>query len=182
MIYNKNSLLSTLLFSIIACSANAGEGKPYRPAHNETCFEIPGYKITCGDFKSASTLLAKKYDTVSAGDDVMASFSVATHPGDHPFLNRLAKKLGYIDSAPESLTNQSVFTWKDLSSEIKRGIVEKYSDIETTPEAKALLPNYINSCINYWVAPNAKHDKRTELPTIAEVSALCIADSGVLSQ
>ncbi len=181
MIYNKtNNLIAYLFFTMIVCNANAQESKPYRPDHNETCFEIPGYKIECGDFKLASTLLAKKYDSVSASEDVLASFSVETHPGDHPFLNRLAKKLGHIDADPKSLTNKSVFTWKELNSEAKRDIVEKFSNIATAPENKALLPNYLINCIDYWTNPNARHDERTEPPTLAEVSALCVADSGIL--
>lgn len=183
MIHNvRNSLFTSLFLTLIICNVNAQDSKPYRPNHNETCFEIPGYKIACGDFKLASTLLAKKYDSASAGKDVLASFSVETHPGDHPFLNRLAKKLGYIDSDQKSLTNNSVFTWKNLNSETKRTIVEKFSNIETTPEIKALLPNYLNNCIDYWTDPSAKYDERTELPTLAEVSALCVADSGILPQ
>lgn len=181
MIHNKtNNLFAYLFFTLIAYNANAQESKPYRPAHNETCFEIPGYKIECGDFKLASTLLAKKYDSVSASEDVLASFSVETHPGDHPFLNRLAKKLEYIDADPNSLSNKSVFTWKELNSEAKRAIVEKYSNISTTPEIKALTPNYFINCIDYWTNPNARHDEHIEPPTLAQVSALCVADSGVL--
>ncbi len=184
MIANKlNKLLPFLFLVIFFCNANvhANENIPYRAAHNEICYEIKGFKIECGNFKLASTILTKKYRMVSAGEDVMASFSAKTHPGDHPILNRLAKKFGYIDTNPKSLiTNKSIFSWNDLGSDAKSEIVEKYSKIVNAPEMKRYLANYLNSCINYWSNSKAEYDERIELPTLAEVSALCIVNSEVL--
>jgi len=181
MISNKfNKLLFTFFFVVFFNNTHAKENNLYRAAHNEICYEIKNFKIECGNFEVTSTILTKKHRVVSAGNDVMASFSAKTHPGDHPVLNRLAKKLGYVDLEPLLLTNKSILTWNTLASEAKSEITKKYSTIVSESEMRNRLSNYINSCLTYWAEPEARYDKGKQLPTLSEVSALCIANSGVL--
>ena len=171
------AFVTSMFFCI---QANAEELKPYRQAHNETCYEIKEHKIPCGNFRIASTLLSNKYKYMQTGKDVADSFSPSTHPGDHPFLKRLAVKLGYVDVVLDSQMNNPISIWPSLSDEQKNRLLYKYSSIATTPELNRILHSYINMCLSYWSHPEAEHDKRMQLPTLSEVSALCIADSGVL--
>lgn len=171
-----------VLMSIVSLPALASEIKQYRPPHSEICFEFSEFKIECGDFRISSTMLSKKYRMVSAGADVMSSFSPKTHPGDHPFLNRLASRLGYVDFAPESITNEPLNEWANITPQDKKELINRYSSIAKTDEIKEVLSSYLELCINYWAHPNATHDEREQAPTLAEVSALCIADSGVLDR
>lgn len=169
------TLLLTLSFP-----ASANEIKQYRLPHSEICFEVGEFKIECGNFRISSTILSKKYRTISEGADVLSSFSAKTHPGDHAFLNRLATRLGYIDSDPKSITNKPINEWAKIPSSDQTTLIDRYSSIATTDELKKALITYLNLCINYWAHPDATHDKRERAPMLAEVSALCIADSGVL--
>ena len=179
----KVCLLLTIITGISGLSlSHAGEIKQYRPPHSEICFEVGKYKIECGNFQLSSTLLSKKYRAVSTGTDVMSSFSAKTHPGDHPFLKRLANRLDYVDEDPNSITNAPYNDWEHLNPKTQNDLIDRYSSIATTEEAKKKLANYLGLCINYWVNPNATYDKRLQAPTLAEVSALCVADSGILGK
>ncbi|BES73106.1 hypothetical protein RE428_41240 [Marinobacter nanhaiticus D15-8W] len=176
----KNAVL--IVGSFLALTkAFSEESYIYRPAHGETCYEIKEHKIECGRFNASSIILSKKYGVIANGADVRASFSAGTHPGDYPFLRRLAIRLGYVDFVDlDSYTNKTAFLWEEYDLDFKNKIIDRYSMIANTPEMKRNLSEYLRACIDYWVDPNATYNERSEDPTLAEVAALCVADSGVL--
>jgi hypothetical protein len=180
---NRSLYVLCVLFitSLIIVNSHAEDKEKifYRSAHTEVCFEVGEHKVQCGNFVLASKISTKKYTAlINTGADVMASFSAKTHPGDHAVLQRLAKYLGYITYLP--LANTSIFNWDGLTSQEKGSLLTKYSSVGNTKESQNILYNYLDVCINYWASPDAIHDRRLDAPTLAQVSALCIADSGAL--
>ena len=178
MIQHRFGKLFFILISLfLSLSVNAQKEINYRIGHDEICYEVDEFKIKCGDFNLTSTITSKQYNiTDNGGADVINSFRKATHPGDHPFLKKLAKKLGYT----EAEGNESLFSWGNLDQKTKNKILEKYSNIANTPKLKEKLSSYLNVCIDYWNHPKAIHDNRKTEPTISETSALCTAHSGIL--
>ncbi|KEQ12224.1 hypothetical protein [Endozoicomonas numazuensis] len=173
--------LGSLVLGQVVLAAQEKKGEPYRPAHSEKCAEAGSYEIPCGNFILASVLLSKQYDTVSKADDVRASFSVATHPGDHPFLSRLSRRLGFEGVGEESPENQVVFKWVEMSEGDRAALAEKFSRQASDQKGIPLTVSYLTRCLDYWTDKDAIHDQRREDPTFAQVAALCVADSGLLA-
>lgn len=179
---NKNHLISLLVFATTALTFNvsAQDSPAYKPQHNEICYTVKEYKIECGNFNFNSTILSKKYKINDIGSDTAASFSLKTHPGDHAFLKKLAKNLGYIDANKNPQVHDSLFTWNSLNTDTRRKVLTQLSSVGSSEELKKNLFAYINVCLDYWSDPKATHDKRKDAPIIAEAAAMCIADSSIL--
>lgn len=178
--FGKNRFLVLMLLIVTTFNCYAEEEVFYRSSHAEICFKIEDYEIPCGNFVLASKISTKKYKSIiNSGQDVMNSFSAGTHPGDHPSLKRLAKWLGYTNYLP--LAEESLFSWSDLELNKKTDLLEKYSNVANTEEARKIIYKYLNVCISYWAHEDAMHDNRLEDPTLSETSALCLADSGAIN-
>jgi hypothetical protein len=178
--FSKNTFLIFIFLTLIIFKSYAEDEVFYRSPHAETCFKIEDYEIPCGNFVLAGKISTKKYKSISnTGQDVLDSFSASTHPGDHPNLRRLAKWLGYTNYLP--LAEKSIFSWSDLEADQKTNLLKKYSSVANTEEARKIIYKYLNVCISYWAHEDAMHDDRKEDPTLSEVSALCLADSGAIS-
>lgn len=178
--FHKTFLAFILLPLSFAVSADLF--KPYGESHQTTCFDFGGVQVKCGEFRLFSTVLSKKYTLGSPGKDVLDSFSLETHPGDHPFLARLSKAIGFTDVDPDSDFNRSFAEWGVLSLQEKSKLLDFYTASLSVEGNKKLMKDYFERCFNYWLSPDAVHSESLALPTFSEMAAFCAATSGILDR
>ena len=90
--------------------------------------------------------------------------------------------LGYVDDNANAVSKSDITSWTNIDNGTKTELLDRYGAIATTDEYRKILSSYIGTCLDYWSHSDAQYDDRDEPPTLAEVSALCIAHSGVLDK
>lgn len=179
MLHVKALPLILLSFNSYVYAVENVEQPTYRATHDTVCYRIQTHQITCGDFSTLNAFMSGQYHD-GQGADVMASFSSETHPGDYPFLNQLAKKLGYLGKGLNPNLELLIQNWSTLDEKAQSIIIKMLSEKVSAPNPNFSFPPHFRQCLNYWSSPKAQYDQRLEQVKIAEVSALCVAESGIL--
>ena len=184
--YLKGLFASPLIFALSACSSNTHKDineKPkqaeYMPPHETICYKHQDTEVKCGDFSLINSIITHHYHE-GIGEDVMASFSVATHPGDYPYLKKQATKLGYLGGDSNPALEKPIVEWRELGAEEKASIIKSLRGKVTAQNANFSFKTHFKQCLNYWSDTKAEFNQNLEPVKIAEVAALCVAQSGIL--
>ena len=173
-----------LLIALTACTNTSPQQVSeiqynYMPPHETVCHQFEGADIKCSNFSATEGVVTHYYHS-GVGSDVMASFSTAGHPGDHPFLKSQPTKLGYLDNSSHPELEAPIENWKKLSAEQKENIIKTLSSNVTAQNPSFSFPKFFTACLGYWSNEKAEFDSNLEPVKIAEVAALCVAQSGIL--